>query len=92
MITKKLKVCDIKTYNEAYSASCLGVDYIGLHLITSSDFERISEYKKISAAYRFGAISAKPVLVIKEMNIEDIFCQLIPLSHMQYSYITRALK
>lgn len=68
LMSRKLKICNIKTYNEAFKVSSVGADFMGLHYITEKDRIRIREYRRIVASHRQDSLTAMPVLVTKERN------------------------
>ncbi|HRA73117.1 MAG TPA: hypothetical protein PLB11_09885, partial [Flavobacterium sp.] len=69
---KIVKFCNIKNVYETRTAARLGADYLGFHLISESDFKRISEIKISIRELKKTYPKTKSVLVTKETNIKKL--------------------
>jgi|GEM_PF-4745413 len=69
---KKIKFCNIKNIFETRTAARLGADYLGFHLISESDFKRVSEIKQCIKELKLAYPKTKSVLVTKESDIKKL--------------------
>jgi phosphoribosylanthranilate isomerase len=67
-----LKISHIKNIYEARSIAELGVDFMGLHLVTREHLERLGLFRNINTMLRREFPDTKSVMVTKERNIERI--------------------
>lgn len=62
-MNKLLKICNIKNIFETCTAAKLGVPYLGFHLISENDFDRVDELKLCIKELRTYYPKTKSVLV-----------------------------
>ncbi len=67
-----LKICNIQNIYEARSAGELGIPYIGLHVISETDYANLDTIKRIVVMMHEEFPITKTILVTKEKDIEKL--------------------
>lgn len=69
---KKLKICNVKNIYETRTAGCLGIPFLGFHLISPSDFAKIGSIKRCVRELRDYFPASKAILVTKEKDAKKL--------------------
>lgn len=72
----KIKFCNIKNIYETRTAASLGVDYLGYHLISENDYNRLDEIKECVRELKMYYPRTQSVLVTKEKDIDKLVIQI----------------